>query len=112
MNPETRMLKKMDIKYELEAAYDGFEAGRKLALFNPDLVILDIRLPGMDGFKVCSSIRASYDKDRVKILAVTAYDTPITKDRILACGANEYLIKPFPGEIFREKVKELLQEAA
>lgn len=92
---------------ELEVARDGFTAGKKYADFFPDLIILDLMLPGMDGFKVCQMIREDPDMAEVKILAITGYDTPEHEQKIRAAGANGYLAKPFAIKEFLGKLQEL-----
>ena len=68
----TRALKKLKKKCEVDSAFDGFEAGRKLVTFEPDLVILDLMLPGIDGFKVCKNIRMDKKTRHIKVLAILA----------------------------------------
>lgn len=102
-----RALDKVEPKLEIESASDGFEAGQKVAGFLPDLVILDLKLPGVDGFKICQDIKSDKTK-KMKVLAVTGYDSPEFKDKILGCGADEYLVKPFEAQQLMQKVTKLL----
>lgn len=90
-----RALKKLTPEAQIETADDGFSGGKKLSSFLPDLVILDLRLPGVDGFELCREIRTDERFKGARILAITAYDSPETKEKILACGADAYLAKPF-----------------
>ena len=69
--------------YETEVASDGFEAGRKVVEFKPGLIILDLYMPGMDGFEVCRQIKENSSTSHIKILAITGYDTPENRDRIV-----------------------------
>jgi excisionase family DNA binding protein len=101
-----RFLNKEADKYDIYTAADGFQAGQAISDHNPQLVILDIKLPGIDGFKVCESIRKR-NKD-TKILAITGYDTPDNKKKIIACGANAYLPKPFDMKNLDKAIKRLL----
>lgn len=80
--------------YQLETAVDGFEAGRKMSLFKPDLVILDLYMPRVDGFDLCAQIKQNPDTEHTKVLAVTGFDTPENRARIMNAGADEYLVKP------------------
>ena len=82
------------------------EAIKKVGEFKPHLVILDLKLPGMDGFQVCKKIR-SMQGNEPKILAITGYGAHDTRERILNCGANEYLTKPFDLEKFMNAVNNL-----
>ena len=87
---------------------DGFEAGIQVILFNPDLVILDLKLPGMDGFEVCKKIKAGPQTKHIKILAVTGYHSLKAKNDILNSGADGYLPKPFDNKEFIRNVSEML----
>lgn len=95
--------------YEVDAAYDGFDAGRKLLAFKPDLVILDIRMPGMDGYEVAKRIKESPEGGRVRIIAVSAFFEEEGKERILSLGADACLEKPFGDEVLIEKIEEILR---
>lgn len=94
--------------YEIKSAYDGFKAGVKYCAFKPDLITLDLKMMGMDGFEVCSYIRNEHKNDDVKILAVSAYLENGNKKRILDLGADDCLSKPFNSQEFRDKVLKLL----
>ena len=78
---------------ELLTATGGFQAGQMVEGSRPDLVILDIMLPDINGFKVCELIKARNKNTRV--IAITGYDSEDIKKKILAAGADAYLIKPF-----------------
>jgi len=95
-------------KYIVEAAFDGFEAGKKFSDFRPDFIILDICMPGLDGYQVCSNIRQDKDNMHVKILAISGMSEPQEIKKILDLGANDYLQKPFSNEVFQQKLKLLL----
>ncbi|MCL1897111.1 MAG: response regulator transcription factor [Clostridiales bacterium] len=78
--------------FETESAYDGAE-GLELALKNdPDLVLLDVMLPTMDGFAVCRKIR---EKSNVPIIILTAKEEEVDKVLGLELGADDYITKPF-----------------
>jgi excisionase family DNA binding protein len=95
-------------KYELATATDGFDAGQQVVTFNPDLIILDIMLPGMDGFEVCRRVKTDSATQRIKILAITGFATEENVRRILHTGADDYLAKPLKLQDLQEKVAELL----
>lgn len=80
--------------YEVTTASDGFEAGRLVASFRPDVVLLDLRMPGLDGFQVCKTIKADPDTAGTVVIAMTGYHTPETESRILECGAIRCFAKP------------------
>lgn len=80
---------------ELAEARDGFEAGARLYSFSPTLIILDLQLPMLDGFRVCSMIREEEALKGVKILAVTGHNTEESRQSIMEAGADDFLGKPF-----------------
>jgi excisionase family DNA binding protein len=80
--------------YEVMTAANGFEAGRMVASWRPDIVLLDLRMPGLDGFQVCRTIKADPDTSSTVVLAMTGYYTPETEARILECGALRCFAKP------------------
>ena len=79
--------------YEVSDCRDGAEAGPLIKNARPDLVILDVMLPGKSGFDLCREIRAS--KDRVPILMLSAKGQEIDKVVGLEFGADDYVTKPF-----------------
>ncbi len=92
--------------YEVESARDGLE-GLEKALKEPDLVILDLMLPRMDGLEVCRRIRA---KSRVPIIMLTARDRVPDRVSGLDIGADDYLTKPFATEELLARVRARLRE--
>lgn len=83
---------------EVEAAHDGFEAGRKVDSFRPDVLLLDLMMPGLDGFAVCRRLKGDPGTRAIRVLAMTGYHTPENAQRILAEGAEACLAKPFTAE--------------
>ena len=82
-----------DLKiYEAE---DGFAAGKMVSDHVPSLVVLDIKLPGIDGKQVCQIIRRDDRLKNTKIIAITGFDSPEVRSGIIAAGADGYLPKPF-----------------
>jgi excisionase family DNA binding protein len=92
--------------FKIHTAADGFAAGKELGLHKPDLVILDIKLPGIDGFGVCRQIKA-LDKG-VKVIAITGYDTEENRSRIMQAGADAYLAKPFRMASLMAEIEKML----
>ena len=92
--------------YELLTATDGFQAGQLVEGHKPDLVVLDIMLPDINGFKVCELIKAR--NKRTRVIAITGYDSEDIKKKILAAGADAYLIKPFQFKTLFEHVENFL----
>ncbi len=102
-------LAKYKDKIEINSVYDGFTAGMTIIEYLPDLVILDLLLPGVDGFKICSNVKKNNKLSHIKILAITGYDSPEYREKIFSSGADDYLSKPIELKLFEEKVKKLLQ---
>ena len=98
----------MENKYIIEAAFDGFEAGKKFSEFKPDFIILDICMPGLDGYQVCANIRQDTDNKHVKILAISGMSEPQEIKKIMDLGADDYLQKPFSNEVLQQKIKHIL----
>lgn len=77
-----------------EVAYSGAEALAKFAVFKPEIIFLDIGLPGMSGFEVAQSIKASHPVPPPYVVAVTGWGTEETKQKARAAGFDEHLTKP------------------
>jgi DNA-binding response OmpR family regulator len=81
--------------YEVYFAKDG-EEGLKLANeFKPDLIVLDIMMPKMDGYEVCRQVRENPELKNTKIVMVSAKSTEIDHDKGMLIGADDYIAKPF-----------------
>jgi two-component system, OmpR family, response regulator VicR len=91
-------------------AQDGFSAGKLLAEKLPDLVILDMKLPGIDGCQVSQLIRSDRRLKSTKILSITAYDSEESRKNARISGADDYLIKPFTSEEFFGYTDKLIPE--
>lgn len=81
--------------YNTEIASNGFEALRRIAAAPPDLVLLDVMLPKLDGLEVCRRIRASEQSAQLPVILVSAKSLPEDVADGLAAGADDYLSKPF-----------------
>lgn len=93
----------------IEEAEEGFIAGWKTHCLRPDLVMLDLMLPGLDGFQVCEFIRRFPELKSTKIIAMSAFSDPEMEKRILGLGADDFLIKPFDLETLRLKICEAVE---
>jgi len=78
--------------------------------YKPDLVILDIMLPGIDGYEVCEIVRLNPNYRDVKIMFLTAKGREVDAAKGLALGADAYLTKPFSNDELVAKVKEILEK--
>jgi len=88
--------------YAVSAAYDGHEAIKKAFDEKPDLILLDVMLPGVDGFGVCKSIRS---KMKTPIIMLTAKDDEVDKVLGLELGADDYVTKPFSMRELLARIK-------
>ncbi|AMY04572.1 DNA-binding response regulator [Staphylococcus condimenti] len=95
--------------YIVEVAYDGEEALQKLDAVQPDLVVLDVMLPKLDGIEVCKTIRS--DKNLVPILMLTAKDDEFDRVLGLELGADDYMTKPFSPREVVARVKAILRRS-
>jgi excisionase family DNA binding protein len=80
---------------DVRFAFDGFEAGRQVASWLPDVVLLDLMLPGVDGFEVCRSLRRNPETAATRVVAMTGFHTAENVERVLQAGAECCLAKPF-----------------
>jgi excisionase family DNA binding protein len=94
--------------FEVDTAFDGFAAGQKFSEFKPDLILLDIKMPGMDGFEVCQHLRKDPAGKDVKIIVLSGALDMDGMERIMKLGANDYLTKPFRNEFLMIKVGRVL----
>lgn len=87
--------RRREAELEVESACDGFEAGSKVHTFDPDVVLLDLMMPGVDGFEVCQRLKSDTATCHMRVVAMTGYYSPDRVQRILASGADRFLRKPF-----------------
>lgn len=78
----------------VETAHDGFDAGRKVHAFSPDIVLLDFMMPGIKGSEVCRQIKQLPGPSQVRVIAMSGYLTPENEAELLAAGAECCLSKP------------------
>jgi DNA-binding response OmpR family regulator len=98
--------------YDVLTAERGEDALDLISRYKPDLVLLDIMLPGIDGYEVCEIIRLNPDYENMKIVFLTAkgHETEIAEG--LALGADAYITKPYSNVKLLAKVNELLQDTS
>jgi len=95
--------------YEISVAYDGKEALEKARKEKPDLILLDLMLPKMDGYKVCRMLKFDEKYKNIPIIMLTARAQESDQKLGLETGADAYLTKPFQHEVVLAKIKELLK---
>jgi DNA-binding response OmpR family regulator len=81
--------------YDVRTARDGEEALAEISRAPPDLVLLDVMMPKIDGFSMCERIRANPEWRDMRIIMLTARGRDVERDRGLALGADDYITKPF-----------------
>jgi len=94
--------------YRVSVAGSGEEALEKIERDPPDLVLLDVMLPGLSGFDVCRMIRENRALAKTRIILVTALGRKINVAKGMALGADDYIVKPFGNRELVAKVKQLL----
>ena len=97
--------------YKTIRAYDGESGLRKALAEGPDLVLLDVMLPGLDGWEVCKRLRANEKTARLPVMMLTAKGDETEKVLGLELGADDYLTKPFSPKELVARVRALLRRA-
>lgn len=97
-----RFLERAQTSFQIEMAMDGFDAGQMVATFQPDIIFLDLRLPGLDGFEVTRRIKSNPDTSHINIIAMTGYYQGEVANRVLELGAAILLQKPFTPDDLRK----------
>lgn len=93
--------------YEVTTALDGFVAGSLLSTIKPNLITLDLRMPGIDGFEVLKYLRSNEQFKKMKVLVISAESTEKLV-KTLELGADDYLQKPFENITLIEKAHRLI----
>jgi len=95
--------------YQLQVARNGQEALDKMATFRPDLILLDVMMPQINGFDVCRRIRQNPEWQETKIVMLTAKGREAEVTKGLALGANAYITKPFSTKALMAEVEQILK---
>ncbi len=93
---------------DVSSAEDGISGLDQVSATNPHVVVLDIGLPGLDGWEVLSQLREDPDSAKVKVLVLTAHAQPEMADRAAEGGADAFMTKPFRPIDLRVQVEKLL----
>ncbi len=96
--------------YEVSTAADGEAALQRMEESPPDLVLLDVNIPKRNGYNVCETIRANPKWEHVRVVMITAKGRDVEREKGLALGADDYIIKPFSTQEVVAKVAELLRK--
>lgn len=95
--------------YEVITASDGYAAIFQARKYKPDLIILDLMIPRMDGYTVCRTLKSTAELSNVPIIMFTARTSSDDIRRGMDMGADAYVVKPFKSEVLLVKIKELLE---
>lgn len=98
--------------WEVVHAADGPSGVELCSQINPALILLDIQLPGMDGYAVARALRADPRLAAIPIVAVTSYAMPGDRERCMAAGCNGYIEKPIDPQTFSDEVARFVEGAA
>jgi len=96
--------------WEISSACNGLQALERAETFRPDLVLLDIMLPGMDGIQVCQRLRAKPFMAQVPIVMLSVQRDPSIRAAAFAAGAVDYWAKPIMPQEFLTQIKRVLGE--
>ena len=95
-------------QYDTETAHDGEEALKIVEVYNPDLILLDLMLPGIDGYEVCQQVRKTRD---IPIIMLSAKGEVFDKVLGLKMGADDYMVKPFDANELIARVSAVLRRS-
>jgi two-component system OmpR family response regulator len=104
------LMKSGDADFNIAKAQNGVEALLMIGERKPDLLILDILMPGMNGYEVCKKLKSSPGTQNIKIVAISGDHSTAVKERILSSGADLFFTKPLEILEFRDQCFKLLQK--
>lgn len=96
--------------YEVDSISDGFMALEKIRKDRPDLIILDLMLPEIDGYKVCRMLKFDETYKNIPVIMLTGRTQEEDRKKGLQMGADAYIVKPFESKNLLMKIEELLGE--
>ncbi len=113
--PMTRTLLQLMLApadYEVLEAGDGFEALEMVGEYKPDILVLDVMMPNMDGITLCRKLRSQKDTVNIPIILLSAKTNPEAIQEGLGAGANRYLTKPVSRKDLLESLAEILSSVS
>ena len=99
-------------RFRVRPFADGRSFFAALPRERPDLVVLDVMLPDMDGFEICRSLRAERSRPAIPVIMLTARDAEVDRVLGLELGADDYVVKPFSPKELAARVRAVLRRAA
>jgi two-component system cell cycle response regulator DivK len=109
MNIEIAQAVLLAEQFEVEAAIDSLQAMQKVATFGPDLILMDIQMPGKDGLEVTRTLKADAATRHIRIVAFTAFAMRGDESKMRSAGCDGYLSKPIDVKKFGAQVRAFLQ---
>ncbi len=97
---------------QIETAYDGFDAGTKMQVIRPHIVLLDLMMPGLNGFEVCQRIKADHLTRDPRVITMTGFASSENTGRSITAGAERCLSKPLNPEALIALVSEAVASLA
>ncbi len=97
-----------DGRFDIRTANNGFDAGMQVKEFRPDMVVLDVMLPDINGKEVCQRVRSDKSLDSVRIICISGMIEPEKVTDLRASGADDFMQKPFTVDRLIERVCDLL----
>lgn len=97
--------------YEVDIAHTGEQGLDKIDSFKPDLIILDVMLPGMDGWEICKKIKSNPAYKKISVLILTASTQKADIEKSVTVKADGFLGKPFEIHFINEKIKDMIKHS-
>ena len=95
------------VGYEAALASDGEAALQAIATHTPDLILMDLMMPVLNGFETIRALKAQSATERIPIIAVSALSRPRDQEQAFEAGADDYISKPFDLDLLADKIAEL-----
>jgi len=96
--------------YDVEVVGSGLDAIKAIRDQKPDLILLDLRLPGVDGFRVCRQVKEDPELKKTSVIIFTAVHPETVAQQIRQCKADDFILKPFQSEDLLKRVRQCLGE--
>ena len=97
--------------YEVSSALDGWDGIRQCMTSHPDLILMDLNMPKMDGIQTMDLMRSGHLRDNTPIIVTSSEGTPDTILRTKELGADDFLVKPFSFDELGKRIEKLLKQA-
>ncbi|NJL22705.1 MAG: response regulator [Leptolyngbyaceae cyanobacterium SM1_3_5] len=97
--------------YNIQCATNGETALRSAQTVPPDLILLDITMPEMDGYEVCRRLKANSTTAEIPVIFVSAIDASLTRDQVFAVGGMDYVAKPYRIQDLLSSVQKALEKS-